>query len=44
MIAQNQAMIKVRKNTRMAVSKVTEVGTVMIGKVVSHCEHKLGFL
>ena len=36
MIAQNQAMTKVRKNSRVAVSEVEEVETVMMGKVVSN--------
>lgn len=36
MIAQNQAMTKVRKNSRIAVS-VEEVEAVMMGKVVSYC-------
>jgi hypothetical protein len=44
MIAQNQAMIKVKNDSRMAVSEVEEVETVMMGKVVSHFEHKPGFL
>ena len=36
MIAQNQEMTKVRKNSRVAVSEVEEVETVMMGKVVSN--------
>ena len=37
-------MIEVKKNSRIAVSRVEEVEMVIIGKIVSHCEHKPGFL
>lgn len=43
MIAQNHAMVKVKMISRIVVSEVEEVKTVMIGKVISHYDSKPGF-